>query len=93
MTMQRLKIVCSGLVQAVGFRYFVKTTAQAMGLTGYVLNLDDGDVLIEVQGSPDQLQAFIERIRRGNGYSRIDRLDQHPLPINPHEHAFEVHFI
>jgi acylphosphatase len=31
MTMQRLKIVCSGLVQAVGFRYFVKTTAQAMG--------------------------------------------------------------
>jgi len=90
MPTQRLKIICSGLVQAVGFRYFVTTTAQMLGLSGFVENLDNGDVLIEAQGTPEQLQTLLARIARGNGYSRIDRLVRYPLPPDPHSHSFEI---
>ncbi|NCA98261.1 MAG: acylphosphatase [Clostridia bacterium] len=92
MPVQRLKIICSGLVQAVGFRYFVKTTAHALGLAGFVENLDTGDVLIEAQGTPEQLQALLVRIEKGNGYSRIDHLVRYPLPVDPHAHNFEIRY-
>lgn len=92
MPSQRLKIICSGLVQAVGFRYFVKTTANALRITGFVENLDNGDVLIEAQGTPEQLQTLLARIERGNGYSRIDRLVRYPLPPDPHTRSFEIRY-
>lgn len=88
--MPRLKLNCSGLVQAVGFRYFVKQTARALGVTGLVQNLDDGDVLIEVQGTPRQLEQFLLRIHQGNHYSRLDALTQIPLPEKPRESSFEI---
>ncbi len=88
--MQRLKLLCSGRVQGVGFRYFVLLTGQALGVTGYVQNLDNGDVLIEVQGQPDQLTAFIARVQAGNHYSRIERLVQYPIPVTPKEAGFEI---
>lgn len=92
MTTQRLKIICSGLVQAVGFRYFVKVTASALGLAGFVENLVNGDALIEAQGTSEQLQIFLARLERGNGYSRIDRLVRYPLPPDPHAHNFEIRY-
>lgn len=88
--MQRLKLLCSGRVQGVGFRYFVCTTGQALCVTGFVINLDNGDVLIEVQGTPDQLEAFVFRVQAGNRYSRIDRLVQYPIPVVDHEAGFEI---
>ena len=92
MPTQRLKIICSGLVQAVGFRYFVKITAQAIGLAGFVENLDNGDVLIEAQGTSEQLQTFLARIEKGNGYSRIDRMVRYPLPAQSQPHSFEIRY-
>lgn len=92
MSDQRLKIICSGLVQAVGFRYFVKKTAAQLGLAGFVENLDNGDVLIEVQGSPAALLDFQARIERGNGYSRIDQLVHFPLPADPKAHTFDIRY-
>ena len=89
---QRLKIICSGLVQAVGFRYFVKITAQAIGLAGFVENLDNGDVLIEAQGTSEQLQTFLARIEKGNGYSRIDQMVRYPLPAQSQPHSFEIRY-
>ncbi len=88
--MPRLKLNCHGLVQAVGFRYFVRQTASILGVTGFVMNLDDGDVMIEVQGTTEQLVQFINHIRIGNRYSRIDALSQIPLPEKPREASFEI---
>jgi len=88
--MNRMKLICSGLVQGVGFRYFVFMTGRALDVTGFVINLDNGDVLIEVQGTSDQLQAFIARVRAGNQYSKIDRLSQYPIPVVDREAGFEI---
>lgn len=88
--MPRLRLNCSGLVQAVGFRYFVRQTGLALGVTGFVMNLDNGDVLIEVQGTPEQLENFAIKIQKGNRHSRVDALIQYPLPENLHETSFEI---
>lgn len=58
---QRLRLRYAGKVQAVGFRFQAQLLAKSAGCVGWVQNLDDGDVLVEVQGTPSQLEAF----RRG----------------------------
>jgi hydrogenase maturation protein HypF len=51
-----------GIVQGVGFRPFVFRTAEDHALGGWVRNDSDG-VLLEVQGEPPTLEAFIEDVR------------------------------
>lgn len=73
--MERMHILVEGRVQGVGFRYFVKTKAVLHGLDGYVRNLDNGMVEMEVQGPEDKIEGFIRDIRNGgNMFIRVDRL-------------------
>ena len=67
--MVRFYIRISGRVQGVGFRYFVAQTASLYSITGWVRNLEDGDVELEAQGIQEDIDAFIERVRQGNRYS------------------------
>ncbi len=53
-----------GLVQGVGFRPFVYVTASELGLAGSVSNTPSG-VVVEVEGAPDDVDAFGRRLRRG----------------------------
>lgn len=53
----------SGKVQNVGFRFTAQNHAESRGLTGWVLNRSDGDVELEVQGTPEQIDAFLADIR------------------------------
>lgn len=54
----RHRIRYTGRVQAVGFRYTATGVASGADVTGWVKNLADGDVLIEVQGTPEQVEEF-----------------------------------
>ncbi len=58
----RTRIHIEGIVQGVGFRPFIYREAQACGLAGWVLNNSRG-VLIEVEGSREQQQDFLHRVR------------------------------
>ncbi len=57
----RTKITVRGIVQGVGFRPFIYRLAHEQRLNGYVLNDSDG-VNIEVQGTTESIERFIERI-------------------------------
>jgi hydrogenase maturation protein HypF len=59
---KRLKMEIQGAVQGVGFRPFVYRLATDLGLSGWVLN-DIRGVFLEVEGDPEQLSAFRERVR------------------------------
>src|SRR5579884_3223122 len=56
-TLQRLHFAVQGIVQGVGFRPFVYTQAQRLGLSGFVLNNSIG-VVIEVEGEEQALADF-----------------------------------
>jgi hydrogenase maturation protein HypF len=79
----------SGIVQGVGFRPFVYALALRMGLNGWVRNTSAG-VEIEVDGSQQQLDAFIAALRaEAPPLSHIDSLEAQFSPPNGFT-AFEI---
>jgi acylphosphatase len=48
----------SGMVQGVGYRFFVQRVAGRLGLQGYVKNLTDGRVEAYAIGAPASLAEF-----------------------------------
>ena len=67
-------ILVRGLVQGVGFRWFVRAEAVRLGLVGTVANLRDGQVEIRVEGNRSTIDDFIATLKLGNGYSRVDKI-------------------
>ena len=58
-------MIVSGVVQGVGFRWFVERVANSFGLTGYVRNLYDGTVETYVEGEEAALNGFHNEVRIG----------------------------
>ena len=52
-------IIVKGIVQGVGFRWFVEREAKMFGLMGYVKNLHSGEVEIVVEGEDDFIKELI----------------------------------
>jgi len=75
MTKLARRITVYGMVQGVGFRYFVQRVGKRMGLTGDVRNLPDGAVEILAEGSPGRLDEFLEAVRQGPPMAHVERLD------------------
>ena len=59
---QRSRARVEGVVQGVGFRPFVHRLAGELALDGFVFN-DERGVVVEVQGAPDRVDAFLARLR------------------------------
>lgn len=74
-TVKAVHVVVHGLVQGVGFRYFVLRRAQLLGLRGWVRNLYDGTVEVSAEGLEPQLQQLLEALSRGPQGSRVTRVD------------------
>ena len=79
----------SGQVQGVGFRYRARYAAQALELTGWVENEDDGSVTLEVQGDPDKFPELFAMIQRSD-YVRITDTGQKAPPPAPGEGGVAV---
>jgi acylphosphatase len=65
------KIIVAGIVQGVGFRYSCKRMAQALGVKGFVRNMNDGNVYIEAEGTELQITQFISWCRQGPSHARV----------------------
>jgi len=78
-----------GRVQGVGFRWFVKETAESFGLTGWVRNKEDGAVEAEIQGSAGVLEEFLSRAKTGNSAARVNEIVTKPVAVKQ-ETAFEI---
>jgi len=67
----RAEIVVNGLVQGVGFRYFVMREAQKLGLNGYVKNLYTGEVLTVVEGEKAIVEEMVKKLRVGPMHAAV----------------------
>lgn len=76
----RKHIFFSGMVQGVGFRYRALYAAQSLGLTGWVKNLWDGRVELEVQGDRESVGKMVEQIYEGHFIS-IDEMESEEIPV------------
>lgn len=57
-----MRVMFSGHVQGVGFRYQTRELATAYEVTGYVRNTSDGRVELEIEGRKEELDAFIKEL-------------------------------
>ena len=64
-------ITIKGRVQGVGFRYNARRQALALGLDGFVKNMPDGSVYIEIEGNQMSLDDYVDWCRTGPSGSRI----------------------
>lgn len=67
----RAEIIVSGLVQGVGFRYFVLRKAQELNLVGYTKNQYDGTVLTVVEGEKYQIEYLFNQLKIGPIYADV----------------------
>ena len=67
----RAEIIVSGVVQGVGFRYFVVRKAKALGLKGFVENLYTGQVLTVVEGEKAIIEELFKEIKIGPSHASV----------------------
>ena len=76
MSMVIRRYACAeGRVQGVGFRMFVRQQAVMNDITGWVMNMSDGTVTMELQGAASAVEAAFAAMREGNYFIRVERLD------------------
>ena len=61
----RAEIVVNGLVQGVGYRYYVVREAQKLELKGFTQNLYTGEVLTVVEGEKVIVEEMIKKLKVG----------------------------
>ena len=87
--MIRKRIVFTGLVQGVGFRWRARQAAALYGCTGWCRNDRDGSVTMEIQGKEEAIDQVIRSIEAGR-YVRIRNMDVTPLRPEPDERGFRA---
>ena len=78
-----------GYVQGVGFRWRAMQAANAAGATGWVRNEEDGSVLMEIQGTEEQIDSVVQTIRKSI-YIDIRNIKAVTIPVIENERSFEV---
>ena len=67
----RAEIIVNGLVQGVGFRYFVYREAKDLGLKGFVNNLYTGEVLTVAEGEKALIEELINKLKIGPMHAAV----------------------
>lgn len=79
----------SGMVQGVGFRYRAHCGAEGLGLTGWVRNLPDDRVEMEVQGEEAAIGELLSQLENGH-FIHITDIEEKDLALCKSENRFRV---
>jgi acylphosphatase len=84
------RIVVSGRVQGVGFRFFAEAAARREGLHGWVRNLPDGRVEISAEGEAEALERFERSVRHGPAGARVDEVEVVDIGASGSDTGFSI---
>lgn len=83
--MKTVRIIVTGRVQGVGFRYFTVRCANDLGLCGWVRNLPDGSVETAIQGQGEKVEEMIGLLRQGPGAANVSGLETEEIESGSEE--------
>jgi acylphosphatase len=87
---QTRRYFVSGIVQGVGFRFFVQREAEKLRIGGYARNLFDGRVEVLAVGSPAQLDKLKSALDRGPRFSSVSGVREEAAQHSP---RYEKEFV
>lgn len=90
--LKTVHIIIKGMVQGVGFRYYIRSLAHSLGVPGFVKNLSDGTVEIEMEGEQKKLKEILERIHTGEMSGYVSDMDIVWLPFKNKYDDFSIEF-
>ena len=85
-----IQVCYEGNVQGVGFRWGVRHIAKGFQVTGWVRNLIDGRVEMQVSAEEDELRAFLDAIRRSELKAHIRKQTENNLNTPVSARGFEI---
>lgn len=88
--MTSLQVFYEGNVQGVGFRWTVRHAATGFDVTGWIRNLADGRVELQVNGEENEVRAFLDRIAQGELHSLIHKQTENKLEKPVTARGFEI---
>lgn len=87
---QRVHAFIRGVVQGVGFRFFVLRTASDLQLTGWVRNCYDGRVEVTAEGSEAAITSLLAALHRGPTGARVSDVESEISPATSEFSDFSV---
>ena len=91
MEVTRKHVIFTGRVQGVNFRKTSMKEATKLGLTGWVRNLEDGTVEMEVQGPEDVIEELYEFLMTNIRFE-IEQLDETTIDVVDDETEFIIQY-
>ncbi|MBI3335421.1 MAG: acylphosphatase [Candidatus Portnoybacteria bacterium] len=88
--MHQLRLKIYGNVQGVGFRYWARNQAKALGLAGFCRNEADGTVTILAQGKQKDLDKFLKMCYDGPSFAQITHVTPEWEEAGEHFKTFEI---
>ena len=86
----RAEIIVNGLVQGVGFRYFVYREALKLGLIGFTKNLFTGEVLTIAEGEKSLVEELYKKIKVGPSHASVKNCKVDWLEPKNDFNSFEI---
>ena len=86
----RIHVIVKGQVQGVYYRAGIQEQALALGLTGWVRNLSNGNVEFEAQGAQEHLDSLLLWAQTGPPHAIVEGLSCNPCAAQPAEHDFAI---
>ncbi|MFD1018399.1 acylphosphatase [Thalassobacillus hwangdonensis] len=84
-------MIVHGTVQGVGFRSMTQQLAANHDIKGWVKNKADGTVEIEAEGSQEDLNRFIDKIKQGpSPYASVENIEMNTVNSSKDFDTFKV---
>ena len=80
----------AGRVQGVGFRYSTKQLAKGFDVTGWVKNLPDGRVELQLMGDEEELDEFIAELHDSPLGHHIQEQEERAVPLLEDVRGFSI---
>lgn len=84
------QILYTGRVQGVGFRFSVKQLAKGFDVTGWIKNLPDARVELQVMGEQEELEEFLQEIQDSHLGGFIRETEAHSISLLENVTGFSI---
>ena len=88
----RQRLYVSGRVQGVAYRFFARSMALQLGVTGFVRNLADGRVEVVAEATVDTWKEFVGKLEQGPTLSKVSSVVVEPTSLTEPFTTFEIRY-